>query len=330
MSCPPDPSASPLPHRRLKRVLVTGAGGFVARHLVAALEQSCEVFGAGLEAGSEGRNFPLDVSDREAVRRIVADLRPDTIFHLAGLAFVPDSWLTPEKYLLINTAGVLNVLEAMRTSVPEARMVLASSGEVYGYSLESGEPATEEMPCLPASPYAASKLAADLMAFACFRQYGTDVVRLRLFNHTGPGQRADFAFPAFARQVALAEAGRQPPVLRTGNLEVDRSFADVRDIVAAYELAATRGRRGACYVLGSPEVHRLKDLAELLLSMARVPMRLELDEQLVRRADTRRIACDPSKFMAETGWRPEIPIRQTLRDLLEDWRGRVTDTREES
>jgi GDP-4-dehydro-6-deoxy-D-mannose reductase len=317
----------------MDRALITGLDGFAARHLAELLEATgCRVVGTVLlpADASPPRLVQVDVRQRDRVRDLVRETKPDAVFHLAGLSFVPASWDDPALYFAVNAGGTANVLDAMQQAEPGTPLVCASSGEVYGFSLGECEPAVESTPCAPTSPYAVSKLAADLLAQAHARQYGTRVVRLRLFNHTGPGQRPDFFLPSMARQIALAEAGASNGELLVGNLDVWRSFADVRDIARAYLLAAERGEPGQCYNVGGQPSHLLSELVERLVAKARVPMRIVQSTELTRSAEVSRVGCDCSRFRAATGWSQQIPIEQTLADLLDYWRARVADCGPES
>ncbi|MBI4868143.1 MAG: GDP-mannose 4,6-dehydratase [Candidatus Wallbacteria bacterium] len=309
----------------MTRALVTGLNGFAGRHLGEALRlEAIETIGLvrdPAEGGGEGSGFVRgDITDRASLERAFAEIRPDWVFHLAGKAYVPESWDKAEEHLRVNLGGTLNVLEAARRAAPGARVVLAGSGEVYGFGIESGRAIDETTLCEPATPYGVSKLAADLLGMDYHRRYGSDVVRLRLFNHTGPGQRPDFALPSFARQIARIEAGLAQPVLEVGDLEVERVFTDVRDVARAYVAAARSGRAGLCYNVGRSPSYRVRHLVDKLLALSRVRIEVRVDPARVRPGQIASIACDASRFARDTGWRPEVPIEQTLQDLMDYWR----------
>ncbi|MBI3891177.1 MAG: GDP-mannose 4,6-dehydratase [Candidatus Wallbacteria bacterium] len=327
----------------MARALVTGITGFAGRHLARALgEDAHELFGLVRHAASPpGQPSPGswsvpardraeddagftpivgDISERASLERAFLECRPDWIFHLAGRAFVPESWERPEEHLLVNLLGTLNVLEAARRAAAGARIVLAGSGEVYGFSVQSGVPVDEQTLCQPSTPYAVSKLAADLLGLDYHRRYGLQVVRLRLFNHTGPGQRADFVLPSFARQIALIETGAAPPRISVGDLDVERVFTDVRDVARAYVAAARGGQAGACYNVGRSPSYRVRELLGKLLARARVAIEIVVDPARLRPGQVRSIECDPRRFMGDTGWAPAVPIDRTLEDLLDHWR----------
>jgi GDP-4-dehydro-6-deoxy-D-mannose reductase len=215
--------------------------------------------------------------------------------------------------------GTLHLLDALRRHAPAARTLVVSSAEVYG-GLTS--PLPETTPLAPASPYAASKAAAEMIALQHFRAYGLPVVRARSFNHTGPGQTARFAVSAFARQIARIEVARQAPVLGVGNLSARRDFLDVRDVAAAYLALARLGAAGEAYNVCSGKAVALQTLRDGLLANAKVGIDVERDPALDRPVDVPELRGDPTRLQAATGWRPEIPLEQTLLDVLAYWRAK--------
>lgn len=290
--------------------LVTGAHGFAGRHLVERL----------LAGGHEVIGPPsgeLDLRDAERTRDFVADAAPARVFHLAALASVGKSWDAPRRALVENQEMTLNVLEAVRSSTPGARVLLAGSGEVYGAPDEL--PVSEEAPLQPRSPYAVGKAAADLLGALYNDAWDLHVVRARAFNHAGPGQSDDYVIGTITRQIAAAEAtGQGELVLRTGNVESGRDFTDVRDVVSAYVLAVD-APPGA-YNVASERATTVRELIELARAQTEIDVTHEVDPARVRGHDTREVRGSAAKLRAETGWRPAIALEQTVGDALEHWR----------
>ncbi len=308
-----------------KTVLVTGAAGFVGRHLARELGATgARVAGLGIEpAPPDGVRFDswhaADVRDRAAVLRAVEAARPDAIVHLAGQSSAARSFADPAGTFEANVAGTRHLLDAVRAHAPGARVLAISSGESYGPQPE-GSRVGEDTAFAPVNPYAASKAEADRVAAAA-AQEGLDVVRVRAFSHTGPGQAPVFAIPSFAQQIAAIEAGRADPVLRVGNLEVTRDITDVRDVVRAYRLLLERGARGVAYNVCRGEGVRLTRVLERLIGMAHTPIRVEPDPARLRPADVGWLVGDPARIARDTGWRAETPLERTLADVLQQWRG---------
>jgi GDP-4-dehydro-6-deoxy-D-mannose reductase len=310
-----------------RTILVTGAGGFVGPHLARALSAAgAHVLGLGLEPAPPA-GVPLDgwhVADLREEAPIAEALRrttPDAIVHLAGQSSAARSFADPLGSFQANVLGTWNLLEAVRTVAPRSRLLVVGSSEVYGSQAE-GSRVGEEAPFAPVSPYALSKAAADALAEAQARGHGLDVVRVRSFGHTGPGQSPVFVVPAFAQQIAAIEAGRAEPVLRVGNLEVTRDLSDVRDVVRAYLLLLERGTRGAAYNVCRGEGVALHEVLRRLLALARVPIRVEPDAARRRPADVHWLVGDPACIVRDTGWRAEIPLERTLADVLDEWRSK--------
>lgn len=308
--------------------MITGALGFVGRHLVLELERqtSWEIVGVARQAESLGartRVLSCDLNDGELVRRVVAHHAPDIIIHLAAQSYVPRSYAAPADTILNNITAELNLLEAIRQSDLRPVIVVVGSSEIYGAVQPDELPVSEHAPFRPANPYAVSKVAQDMLAFQYALSYDMSIVRLRPFNHFGPGQSDRFVLSSFARQIAQAELGQVEPVVLVGNLDAARDFLDVRDVVRAYRLAVDRGTPGEVYNLASGIAHPIGDLLALLVGMARVEIVVQADPARLRPADVPVIYGDARRFRAATGWEPRIPIEQSLRDTLDDWRMRL-------
>lgn len=318
------------------RALITGAGGFVGEHLCAYLRSHTDWQLLGIvypgpveESRCDSRLHLLwaDLRDPARVMELVDSFAPDFIFHLAAQSFVPASFADPWDTLENNIRGQLNILEAVRQHGRSTRVLVIGSNEEYGRPRPEELPLTEESPLRPTNPYAVSKVAQDFLGLQYHLAYGVDVVRLRPFNHTGPGQSSRFVVPAFASQIARIEAGLQEPVVWVGNLDVARDFTDVRDIVRAYYLAAIKAQPGEVYNLASGRPQSVRELLETLLSFSTAEVRVEIDPERYRPADTPVVYGSAEKFHRQTGWRPEIPFQQTLWDTLEYWRGQVCNRR---
>ncbi|RMF83797.1 MAG: SDR family oxidoreductase [Nitrospirae bacterium] len=318
------------------RVLVTGATGFVARHLVPRLLEAhpdAEVWGlVRWDADTEGlhprlRTVVGDLRDGPSVAAAVRAARPDAVLHLAAASTVAGSYAAPAEVLEVNVVGQVHLLEAIRAEGLAPRVVVACSGEAYGAVPEGELPAAEDTPFRPVSPYAVSKAAQDLLAAQYERAHGLAAVRLRPFNHTGPGRPPRFVTSSLARQVAEAEAGLAEPVVEVGNLDVVRDFTDVRDVAEAYLAALDPGLPPGAYNVCSGRPVAVREVLEILLGLARVPLTVRVDPARLRPADIPALWGDPSRFREAAGWAARIPLERTLSDLLDWWRERAAGGR---
>lgn len=323
------------------RVLITGITGFAGSHLAELLlaEGPSLYGGAPVEVygtvrwrsrldnvahlRERVRLVECDLRDRTSVDEALAAVRPDRVFHLAAQSFVPSSWNAPQETFVTNVIGQINLLEAVRTLVPGARVLVAGSSEEYGLVHSHEVPIAEDQPLRPLSPYGVSKVAQDLLGFQYARSYGLHVVRTRAFNHTGPRRGHVFVTSNLARQVAEMEAGLRAPVLEVGNLEARRDFTDVRDVVRAYALVLERGAPGEVYNVASGRSWSVAEVVELLRGLGRVPFAVRQDPARLRPSDVPLLVGDARRLRALTGWEPRIPFPQTLADLLDWWRARV-------
>lgn len=317
------------------RVLITGVGGFAAGHLLEHLDRhhpGLEVWGLDLPGVGgaavsalrrRGTHLEGDLLDPAVAMRAVEAVAPGTVLHLAAASSVAGSWSDPGSVFRSNALGQLNLLEAVRAAARGARVVVASSAEVYGRVDPARLPVTEEQPLAPVSPYGLSKAAQDLIAAQYHAGHGLAVIRLRLFNHTGPRQPSRFVCSSLARQVAEAEAGLRPPRVEVGDLDPVRDFTDVRDVARAWWLAAASGVPGAAYNVCSGKGASVRRLLELLLARSAVTVEVSTDPSLLRAADIPALLGSHDRLRRDTGWRPEIPLEQTLADLLDWWRAEL-------
>lgn len=313
------------------RILITGITGFVGGHLTEVLraEGGHAVVGVSRQAtwsptwshlNGAAELHALDLLDGAAVERLVRDCRPDWVFHLAGYANPGKSFREPDQCWADNLTATRSLYDAVTRSEVRPRILYVSTGLVYGDPDGPDQSFDESAALKPASPYAASKAAADLLSYQFTRSPGLDVVRVRLFNQIGPRQPAEYAVANFARQIAAAEAGRQPPVIETGDLSSQRDVTDVRDMAAAFRLLIERGAAGEVYNAGRGQTWRIGEFLDRLIGMARVPVEVRQKVDPSRKADTAVTRADPRKLRRATGWVPRFDLDRTLADVLEYWR----------
>ncbi|MCZ7529188.1 MAG: GDP-mannose 4,6-dehydratase [Acidimicrobiia bacterium] len=297
------------------RTLITGSGGFVGRHLIEHLRtEGDDVVGVDVSSG-------VDVTDPDAVRRAVGDARPDVIYHLAALSHIGESFADPAEVLRVNAGGTLTVLRAA-VDLGVERVLVVASADAYG--VHDG-PIDEDVPLRPVTPYGASKAAADLLALQTWLGDGLATIRVRAFNHTGPGQPDRFVVPALARRIAKAESDGSTE-LRVGNLDAERDFLDVRDVVAAYRLLAVHGDSGAAYNVCSGVARTVRSIAERLVAMSNGDPELVIDPDLVRPVEVPRMVGNPGRLAATTSFAPRFSFDDTLRAVLDEARAAAGGT----
>ena len=313
----------------MKKVYITGIEGFVGRYLVRELlDHGYEV--AGLHhkhASAEHLEehgitlYPGDVTDRRENFWFSLDrFSPDAVVHLAAITFVPHSLQDPLKTWRVNLWGTLNLLEWARQKKPDTKILVVSSGEVYGAPRNKDElPFREDSRLNPQNVYAATKAAADLAAQQYINVWKMPVIIARPFNHTGPGQSPNFVASAFAKQVAEIVRGKREPVVRVGNLSAKRDFTDVRDVVRAYRLLLEKTESGVFNICSGKPV-QIQKILDTLVELSGVDVKVEVDPERLRPVDVPLIYGSFEKLRAATGWEPKIPIEQTLHDLLEWWK----------
>jgi len=308
-------------------IIVTGAAGFAGSHVVEALGGSEDVVGwthhapPPQEIARLARWQRVDLLNPSEVREAIARLKPSAVIHCAGAPNVAHSWRDTVTPLSANVLATHHLFDALSRTGTACRVVVTGSGTVYAASTAA---LTEESPIAPSNPYAVSKLVQEQLAFRAAHEDGVDVIVTRSFNHTGPRQSAAFAAPNMARQIALIEAGRAEPVIRTGNLEAQRDITDVRDMARAYIALLRRGVSSTLYNVSSGTTRVMRSVLDALVARARVQVRVETDPALMRPSDTPIVLGDPTRLREATGWRPEVSFDQTLDDLLTYWRSITT------
>ncbi|MDI6888791.1 MAG: GDP-mannose 4,6-dehydratase [Methanocellales archaeon] len=316
------------------RVLITGATGFVGSHLIDYLLQMGDIviFGtkrrrSDMANVQHNKNkiswIDMDITDSYSVYSALKFSEPDKIFHLAAQSFVPMSWNAPQEVFTTNAIGTVNLLESVRQLDLDPKIQIAGSSEEYGLVKSDEVPIIEDNLLRPLSPYGVSKVAQDLFAQQYYKSYGMKIIITRAFNHTGPRRGEVFVCSDFSKQIAEIEAGQREPIIHVGNLNAQRDFSDVRDIVRAYWLSLQKCKLGEVYNICSEKSRTIRSVLDLLLSMSKVNIQVRQDPKKMRPSDVEMLQGDCSKFKKQTGWEPEIPFEQTLEDLLNFWRERV-------
>ena len=318
-----------------KTALVIGAAGFVggylAKHLKNDLGRDTVLTKLSHESiKSEG--FPvydLDILRQDDIYSLLKKLMPEEIYHLAAQSSVALSWKDPGFTAAVNITGCLNLLEAVRNIEGYSpKILLIGSGEEYGFLPDGVTLVSEDTPLNPGNPYAVTKAAQNMFGSVYARSYGMHIVMVRAFNHIGPGQLPQFAAADFCRQTAEIMAGKRENIIRTGNLSAKRDFTDVRDVVRAYGLLAEKGRDGVTYNVGSGESLSIEELLKEIIKQSGAEIRHETDPLKLRPSDMPEIRADISRLQRDTGWKREIPLTQTLREMLEYELDRIKNNKE--
>lgn len=314
------------------RVLVLGATGFVGRHLVAECHRRGDTVvgtvrpGEPTPAGNAvDRWVSLDLADDDSVDRAVAEVHPEGILHLAGQANVALANRAPRETYDINAGGTIRLLESVRRHAAAARVVVVTSAEVYGRVPAEELPVREERPLRPVTAYGVSKAVADFAAEEAAARHGLRIIRMRPFNHIGAGQSAGFVVPDFAGQIAAIERGEREPILSVGNLSARRDFTDVGDVARGYRDALERGTVGEAYNLCSSRSVPIRDLVDQLVDLSPVEITIRRDEARLRPVDVPEFLGTAEKAKRHFGWEPTVPLRESLRSALEEWRAAAAD-----
>lgn len=314
----------------MKKALITGINGFAGSYLAEYLiSTGKEVSGTVLEGESlenlsaireRVKLIPCRIQEKEEVQDAVRQVLPDEVYHLAGMAFVADSWQDPGMAFAVNAMGTMNLYEACIRARISPWIVSVLSADVYGVLREEEMPIREEQPLRPVHPYGLSKATADLIGYHYFYAYNLPIIRVRPFNHIGPRQNPKFVCSDFACQIAAIELGLHEPFIETGNLDARRDFTDVRDMVRAYGMLAVAGKPGEVYHVSSGKAVSIQSILDLFLEMARVKIEIRVNPAKLRRSDVPLQVGDSTRLRTQTGWAPEIPLQKTLEDILEYWR----------
>ena len=313
------------------KTLVTGAAGFVGTHLCEyLLRQGDEVHGTYLDQ-AEFERLPeflrqqaalhqCDLSNLEQTRKVLEPGGFERVYHLAAISSVHESWKGQDLVIRVNLYGWINLMEAARQYCPTARILMVSSGEVYGVVPENRQPIDEFQPLHPINPYAVSKAAQEMFCYQYIHRYQLQVVIVRPFNHTGPRHAPSFVCPDFAKQIAEIEQGKRAALISVGNLEARRDFSDVRDVIRAYHLALEACAPGVPVNVASGKAWSIKQILEMLLQFSTVPIEIRQDPNRLRPSDVPLMLGDYTRLHRQTGWQPEIPFEETLQNVLTYWR----------
>lgn len=312
----------------MTRILITGAGGFVGKHLIRQLQSSqpsASLYGIVLNkvdkpeiGGTE--MLAADLLDSQRVHEVMETVKPDAIYHLAAQSSPRLSFQIPAETLQNNLLSQLNLFQSCLTLNIKPNILIVGSADAYGMVKPENLPVTEQTPFRPSNPYAVSKAAQDLLGLQYFLSHKLPILRARPFNHIGPGQRQGFVATDFASQVARIEVGLQEPILTVGNLTAKRDFTDVRDVVRAYDLLMQFGTPGEAYNICTGHSHSIQYLMETLIKLSRVPIEVRVDQARMLPADIPDIRGDSTQLRQATGWEPTIPFERSLNDILDDWR----------
>ena len=313
------------------KVFITGATGFVGHYLIRSLTlNNAQIYGTAYpefpkksEYGESCTLYDVDIRSEEDVKSVIKNVQPDWIFHLAALSNVGHSWTKRTETMESNLMGSFYVFEAVRQYVPKARILFVSSSDVYGILEPKEEAMHEELELKILSPYAFTKVCGEHLSRFYTEIEDLDMVIARPFPHTGPGQSADFVCSDWALQIAKIENGLLDPVINVGNIEIRRDFLDVRDVVCAYISLLENGTKGETYNVCSGRARALKDILDRLLSFSTKPIEINVDPKRTRKADIPLLLGTNAKIRKELKWSPEIPMDQTLKELLDYWRERI-------
>lgn len=307
------------------KALIIGGAGFVGGYLInELLSNGWEVHATCLESEKISENctvHTLNILDKNNIIKIFNNISPDIIYHLAAQSSVSVSWKKPQLTAEINVIGSLNVLESLReTNKKDIRLIMIGSGEEYGYIRPEACPLSESEPLHPGNIYAATKACQEMIGEIYVRAYGLDIIMVRAFNHSGPKQSSTFVISDFCKQIAEIENGKKIPEICVGNLSAMRDFTDVRDIVRSYRLLADKGMSGKIYNIGRGRAVSIQYILDTALSLANTDIQVKNDPERMRASDIPIIEPDVSGIFADTGWKAEITVEQTIEDTLNYWR----------
>lgn len=317
----------------MKKALIIGAGGFVGGYLAMCLQNEfdMEVHATKLPNVKTqedlsflgGRVYGLDILNKEDIVNLLYTVRPDYIIHLAAQSSVSVAWKQPSLTIDVNIKGSVNLMDAVRELYYKPRVLLVGSGEEYGHILEGETPISENTKLRPGNIYAATKACQNMIGTIYSKAYDMELMLIRAFNHVGPGQSPIFVVSDFCKQVAEIEKGLREPVMYVGNLAARRDFTDVRDVARAYGLLLLKGRAGETYNVGSGDAVEIRAILDMIIGMSTADIEVKVDPNKIRPVDVPVIEADITKINRETGWKPAIPLRQTIEEILNYWREQI-------
>lgn len=317
----------------MKKALIIGAGGFVGGYLAECLQKEfdMEVHATKLPSTEtqedlsflDGRIYGLDILNKEDIVDLLYTVRPDYIIHLAAQSSVSVAWKRPSLTIDVNIKGSVNLMDAVRELYYKPRVLLVGSGEEYGHILEGETPIGEDTKLRPGNIYAATKACQNMIGTIYSKAYDMEIMLIRAFNHVGPGQSPIFVVSDFCKQAAEIEKGLREPVMYVGNLAARRDFTDVRDVARAYGLLLLKGRAGETYNVGSGNAVEIRAILDMIIGMSTANIEVKVDPNKIRPVDVPVIEADITKINMETGWKPLIPLRQTIEEILNYWREQI-------
>ena len=312
------------------KALITGISDFAGSYLAELLiKKGYEVFGTFFDKSTFSnlngfmnkiKIYRCDIRNYDALENVIKDVKPDEIYHLAAISFVPTSLKDPKLTFDTNLYGTLNLYQAIIYLKMNPKILFVGSADEYGIVNENDLPIKEECPLNPMNPYSISKASADFLSFFYFRNYSLNIIRVRPFNHIGPRQSPEFVCSSFAKQITEIEKGLREPIIKVGNLETKKDFTDVRDMVRGYWLALDKGEPGKVYNICSERAIQIKGLLNHLLELSSRKIEIMKDPKRMRPSDNPILQGDSLKFRKRSGWKPEMPLDKTLKDTLEYWR----------
>lgn len=302
----------------MHKVLITGSEGFIGKFLVEELiENNYDVYRADTLC-LDDTVINLNVLDYKNVYQCLDECKPDYVFHLAGQANVPKSWISPQETLNLNVNGIINIIYAIKELKLNTKIICMGSSDEYGFVGNNGDGIDETYPLNPTNPYAISKVAQESMALTLCKAFGIPVVAIRLFNVFGPGQKTGYMITDFAYQIAQVKHKKQESIY-VGNLDAARDYTYITDAARALRLLAEEGRSGEVYNIGSGYAYSAKQILDSLINIAEINVEIKVDKEKLRPIDVPVVRCNHNKLTLDTAWAPVMPINEALHTVLDYW-----------